>query len=140
MNGRTYEHPKKTNSILSKKLFILSLVIAGSLAANSAYSQVRVEAHIGVGVPAPVIYENDYPGYTYYTYPAWQGHYHDRFYYDHYRPVFERQHRVYFNGRHFDHERFEHENHWHEGRGPGRGDHERGDHGGEDHHRDDHRH
>lgn len=99
------------------KLFVLSLIVAGSFAANSAHSQVRVDARIGIGAPAPVIYENDYPGYTYYTYPAWRGHYQDRYYYQHYRPRFERDHRAYFQGRRFDHERYEHD------RGPrGHGD------------------
>lgn len=57
----------------------------------------------------PVAYENDYPGYAYYSYPAWNGHYRDRFYYAHYRPYFEREHYAYFNRGRFDHERFEHE-------------------------------
>src|SRR5882757_1448720 len=35
-----------------------------------------------------VAYENDFPGYAYYSYPAWNGHYRDRFYYAHYRPNF----------------------------------------------------
>jgi hypothetical protein len=131
MNTKTFEHPKKVTITLRRTLFILSMIIAGSFAANSAYSQVRVDAHIGIGVPAPVIYERDYPGYSYYTYPAWNGHYRDRFYYAHYRPFFEREHRAYFNGRRFDHERFEHENHWREGHG---------DHRGYDHKGDDHRH
>src|SRR5258708_3335514 len=86
-------------------LLILSLVIAGSLAASSAKAQVHVEANVGV-------YERDYPGYTYYSYPAWHGHYRDRVYYAHYRPTFYREHRTYFHGRRrFDHERFERENH-----------------------------
>ena len=136
----------------TKKLFILSLIIAGSFAATSAKAQVHVEANIGI--PAPVIYETDYPGYAYYTYPAWHGHYRDRFYYAHYRPSFERDHRAYFNGRRFDHDRFERENHWRGGHGPARGNqgghgngrghsdhggHDRG-HGGQDHDRGDHRH
>ena len=87
-----------------KKLFVLILIIAGSFAANSAYSQV----HVSVG-----LYERNYPGYTYYTYPAWHGHYRDGAYYRHYRPAFEREHRAYFNGRKFDHDRYERENHWH---------------------------
>jgi len=106
-----------------KKLFILLLVIAGSLAANSAYSQV----HVNVGIGTPVVYEREYPGYTYYTYPAWRGHYRDHYYYAHYRPVFEREHRVYFHGRRFDHERYERE------RGPrGRGGYDHHDRGGRD--------
>jgi hypothetical protein len=91
---------------MQAKLFVLSMVIAGSLAVNSAYSQVHVNVNLG--------YERDYPGYTYYTYPAWHGHYHDRVYYAHYHGAFEREHRNYFAGRRFDHDRFERENHWHE--------------------------
>jgi len=75
---------------MKPKLFILALVIAGSLTANSAYSQVHVNVNLG--------FERDYPGYTYYTYPAWHGHYRDRVYYQHYHPVFERDHRAYFAG------------------------------------------
>ena len=128
-----------------KKLFVLTTIIASSLIASSAYSQVYVNAHLGfrlpgarvyVGTapapavvyqqpapvyqepapvyqdqyaPAPVVYENDYPGYAYYDYPAWNGHFHDRFYYAHYRPYFERDHRAYFHGRAFDHARYDHE-------------------------------
>ena len=66
--------------------------------------------------PAPVYqegydaggYENEFPGYAYYAYPAWNGHYRDRFYYAHYRPYFEREHYAYFNHGRFDHARFEH--------------------------------
>jgi len=116
----------------SKKLFVLLLIAVGSLCVNSAYSQVHV--NVGVGVPAPVVvYESDFPGYVYYTYPAWHGHYRDRIYYEHYRPIFYREHRAYFRGRAFDHERFERERHWkgdrwngkeYEHRGPDRGDHD----------------
>jgi hypothetical protein len=128
MNTKNHEHPSTSNMTLRKTLVILSLIIAGSFAANSAYSQVRV--NVGIGVPAPVIYESDYPGYTYYTYPAWHGHYRDRYYYSHYRPYFEREHRAYFEGRRFDHERYERENHWHGDRGDRRGGGDgRGDHG-----------
>ncbi|HEY4290113.1 MAG TPA: hypothetical protein VGN00_23595 [Puia sp.] len=66
--------------------------------------------------PAPVYqdgydgaYENEFPGYAYYTYPAWNGHYRDRFYYAHYRPYFEREHYAYFNHGRFDHARYDHE-------------------------------
>lgn len=97
-----------------KILFMLSIIIAGSFATSSAYSQVRVNATIGIGGP---VYERDYPGYTYYTYPAWNGHYRDRAYYAHYHRTFEREHRNYFHGRRFDHDRYERENHWHNGHG-----------------------
>jgi hypothetical protein len=85
-----------------KKLLILTMIIAGSLVASSAYSQVRVEARIG--------FERDFPGYTYYTYPAWRGHYQDRAYYNHYRGRFHREHKRYFHGRDFDHTGWDHRN------------------------------
>ena len=86
-----------------KKLLILAMIIGGSLVANSAYSQIHIEAQFG-----PT--ERDYPGYTYYTYPAWRGHYRDQVYYRHYRPVFYREHRQYFRGRRqFDHGRWDRE-------------------------------
>jgi hypothetical protein len=89
---------------MKTKLFALAMIIAGSLAVQSASAQ----THVSVG-----IYERDYPGYSYYTYPRWHGHYRDRDYYDHYHYRFEREHRGYFHGRRFDHDRFERENHWH---------------------------
>jgi hypothetical protein len=117
-----------------KKLFILSAVIAASFIATTGYSQVFVGARIGLRLPAPRVYiaapapvvygdtyaadgyyaapaicEADFPGYAYYDYPAWNGHYRDRFYFAHYRPFFERDHAAYFNHGRFDHERFEHE-------------------------------
>ena len=63
----------------------------------------------------PQVCESDYPGYVYYDYPAWYGHFRDRVYFDHYRPLFERDHRAYFLGGRFDHARFDHD------RGYGRG-------------------
>ncbi|MBS1567655.1 MAG: hypothetical protein JST39_24945 [Bacteroidetes bacterium] len=91
-----------------KRLFIFMIIVAGSFAFSAAQAQVRVSAHIGVN-------EREYPGYQYYSYPAWRGHYHDRYYYQHYRPAFERQHRGYFRGRRFDHDRFKRD-YRHEGR------------------------
>ena len=54
-----------------KKLFILTTIIAGTLFASSAYSQVYVSAHIGLGLPIrrvyvappppPVVYQEQYP-------------------------------------------------------------------------------
>lgn len=79
--------------------------------------------------PATVVYENEFPGYAYYNYPAWEGHYRDRFYYAHYRPFFEREYGGYFNRGRFDHERFdrEHFNRGYSGRGyEGRGHEGRG--------------
>src|SRR5882757_7260402 len=121
MNTQAHSYQKKRNRTLRSTIVILSLIIAGSFATNSAFSQVRVDAQIGIGSPAPVIYERDYPGYAYYAYPAWRGHYRDRIYYAHYRPVFYREHRGYFAGRRFDHARFERETHWRGGHGPARG-------------------
>jgi hypothetical protein len=90
---------------MKAKLFILAMIIAGSLATQSASAQV----HVNVG-----LYERDYPGYTYYSYPAWHGHYRDHAYYSHYHTRFEREHHTYFNGRQFDHDRYEKENHGHD--------------------------
>ena len=129
-----------------KKLFILTAVIAASLVATKSNAQVFVSAHVGfrvpvphvvVAAPAPVVYgaayapapvyadgyyaapavcEADFPGYAYYEYPAWNGHYRDRFYFEHYRPFFERDHRAYFHSGHFDHARFVHDRGFHRGR------------------------
>jgi len=88
---------------MKTKMFALAMIVAGSLAVQSASAQVRVHVN----------FERDYPGYTYYQYPAWHGHYQDRAYYSHYHHRFEREHHVYFHGRSFDHDRFERENHWH---------------------------
>jgi len=168
MNTKYHERPEKTNMNVSKKLFVLTTILAGTLIASSAYSQVYVNARLripGVRVyvstppppppvvyqqypapaPAPVcqdqydqdgygyapapttvVYENEFPGYVYYNYPAWGGHYRDRVYYEHYRPYFERDYRPYFSGRRFDHARFEHDR--------GRFDHDRGEHRGWDRH------
>jgi hypothetical protein len=134
----------------TKKILLASaLVIGGSMIATTGYSQVYVNARVGLGIhlprvyvapaPAPVVYqdeysqapayqdeyapapvyqngyaptvvyENEFPGYAYYDYPAWNGHYRDHFYYEHYRPFFERQYAGYFNRGRFDHERFAHE-------------------------------
>jgi hypothetical protein len=122
-----------------KKLFILTAIIATSFIATKSYSQVFVGAHIGFRVPAPRVYigaavpapvvyapvpapvyadgyyaapnviEADFPGYAYYDYPAWYGHYHDRVYFEHYRPFFNRDHAAYFNHGGFDHARWAHE-------------------------------
>src|ERR1700742_891551 len=91
---------------MKKRLFILSMIVAASLAINSASAQV----HVQVGIN-----ESTYPGYTYYTYPAWHGHYRDHTYYEHYHARFYREHHAYFHGRDFDHDRFERERHWHDG-------------------------
>jgi hypothetical protein len=128
-----------------KKLFILTAVIGASLVATKSNAQVFVSAHVGFRVPvprvvvapAPVVYgaayapapvyadgyyaapavcEAEFPGYTYYDYPAWNGHYRDHFYFEHYRPLFERDHRAYFNRGHFDHTRFVHDRGAHRGR------------------------
>ncbi|HLZ89301.1 MAG TPA: PXPV repeat protein [Puia sp.] len=69
----------------------------------------QAPAYDGGYYAAPPVCEAEFPGYAYYDYPAWDGHYRDRFYFEHYRPYFERDHRAYFYGRRFDHERWEHE-------------------------------
>jgi hypothetical protein len=74
--------------------------------------------------PTTVVYENEFPGYAYYNYPVWNGHYRDRVYYTHYRPYFQRDYRGYFNRGRFDRERFEHER-----LNRGRYDHDRGERG-----------
>ena len=57
-----------------------------------------------------VVYEDEFPGYAYYDYPAWNGHYRDYCYYAHYRPFFERRYTGYFNGGRFDRGRFQRDN------------------------------
>ena len=127
-----------------KSLFILTAIVATSLIGTKGYSQVYVGARVGFRLPAPRVYvhppvvyagyvapapvyaggyyaapamiEADFPGYAYYDYPAWNGHYRDRFYFAHYRPFFERDHRAYFNRGGFDHARFEHDRGFHRGR------------------------
>jgi hypothetical protein len=88
---------------MKTKLFALALIVAGSLAVESASAQVHVNVN----------FERDYPGYTYYSYPKWHGHYRDQAYYDHYHARFEREHRTYFRGRQFDHDRYDREHHGH---------------------------
>jgi hypothetical protein len=128
-----------------KKLFMFTAVIAASLITTRSYSQAYVSAHLGfrvpharvfvapAPVPAPVVYqpapvydggyyanaavcEADFPGYVYYDYPVWNGHYRDRVYFEHYRPIFERDHRAYFFHGRFDHDRFDHDRGSHRGR------------------------
>lgn len=133
-----------------KRLFVLTTIIAASLIANSAYSQVYVNAHVGIKLPrihglpipvpvpvvyqdayqpapppvyqsapvyqdgcapAPVAYEQEFPGAAYYTYPAWNGHYRDRYYYEHYRPYYERSHRVVYDHRGYDHRDYSRRDH-----------------------------
>ncbi len=113
-----------------KKLIVLTAVIAASLIATKSNAQVYVSAHVGFRIPVPRVYvpapvyadgyyadpavvEADFPGYAYYDYPAWNGHYRDRFYFEHYRPAFERDHRAYFYHGGFDHARFAHDRGFH---------------------------
>jgi hypothetical protein len=49
-----------------------------------------------------VVYEDEFPGYAYYDFPAWNGHYRDYWYYAHYRPFFEQRYAGYFNRGRFD--------------------------------------
>jgi hypothetical protein len=107
-----------------------TMILGASLVASTSYSQVYVRAHINLGIPAPRVYctpapaqvayeegyapdpyaaapvvvnEAYYPDAAFYTYPAWNGHYRDRIYFDHYRPFFERDHARFDRG----HERFD---------------------------------
>jgi hypothetical protein len=112
------EPKNKSYKGVSKFFLIASMIIATSFIANTGYSQVFVRAHVGFGIPAPrfyggvrvapvvvrggyvpapapVAYGYAYPDAALYTYPAWNGHYRDHFYYEHYRPYFERSHRFY---------------------------------------------
>lgn len=151
MKSQIRKRRKETNMNVCKKVFILSAVIAASLIATKSYSQVFVSAHVGFRVPgarvcvssgpayyapapvvyqpAPVVYESEYPGYAYYNYPAWNGHYRDQCYYEHYRPYFEREHSEYFDRGRFDRDRYDHD----------RYDHDRYDHERYEHDRDEHR-
>jgi hypothetical protein len=163
----------------SKKLFILTAVVAGSFIATKSYSQVVIGAHIGFRVPAPRVYvgatipapvyapapapvydggyyadpavcEAEFPGYAYYDYPAWDGHYRDRIYFEHYRPVFYRDHAAYFYHGGFNHAGWAHDHGfgyhgggnrvssyrgggYHEGGYHGGGYHDNGYHGGGEH-------
>jgi hypothetical protein len=65
-----------------------------------------------------VAYGDQFPGYAYYDFPAWNGHYRDYGYYAHYRPFFEQRYAGYFNGGRFDRGRFVSERY---GRGYGGG-------------------
>ena len=78
-----------------------------------AYDQ---PAYGGGYYAAPEVCETEFPGYAYYDYPVWNGHYRDRYYFAHYRPYFERDHRAYFYGGRFDHARWGHD-HGYGGRG-----------------------
>ena len=58
-------------------------------------------------VPAPAyapaqvaINYDEFPGYAYYNYPSWYGHFRDRVYYEHYRPFFMREHPGFYRGWH----------------------------------------
>lgn len=131
---------------------LTAAVIASSLIASKGYSQVFVGAHIAIHVPVPHVYigatyaapapavyapapayaggyyaapaecEAEFPGYAYYDYPAWGGHYRDRVYFEHYRPFFYRDHAAYFYHGGFDHARW--------GRDHGDWGHDRGGYGG----------
>jgi hypothetical protein len=105
-----------------KALLITTMIIAGSLVASTGYSQVYVRAHVNLGIapapeyaPAPVVVNDPYyADAAFYTYPAWNGHYRDHVYFDHYRPFFERDHARFDRG----HERFDRDRgHFTENRG-----------------------
>lgn len=92
-------------------------------------------AYDGGYYAAPNVCEAEYPGYAYYDYPAWCGHYRDRVYFEHYRPFFYRDHAAYFYHGGFDHDRWGrdhgwgHEREWDHDHGWGH-DHDRGRHEG----------
>ncbi len=114
-----------------KRLFLILLVITGSLVATSAYSQVYVHARVGFGVPAPRVYcappVVTYPEYN--TYPD-NYSYPDNYYYNNYdncrRPVvvtpyrgyeryrsnaypyYERHREHFYRDRRWEHERGRH--------------------------------
>ena len=102
---------------VGKQFAILIMIVAGSLVASSAYSQVRGEGRYGesrygdgrngYGFQERNFSERDYPGYNYYNYPSWRGHFRDRSYFEHYRHRFYRQHRRYFRDGRFDNDRWE---------------------------------
>src|SRR3984957_19319378 len=83
---------------------------------GAAYAPAPAPVYADGYYAAPAVCEADFPGYAYYDYPVWNGHFRDRFYFEHYRPLFERDHRAYFYGGHFDHTRFVHDRGSHRGR------------------------
>src|ERR1700729_3131950 len=100
-----------------KKLFTFLAVVGASLVVINGNAQ---EYDAAPPPPAPPVYQDqdvypaapgvvceaDFPGYAYYDYPAWNGHYRDYYYYAHYRPFFERRYAGYFAGGRFDYGRF----------------------------------
>src|ERR1700689_3487886 len=97
-----------------KTFFTLTAIVAASLVATSSKAQVypvpapvyQDEYAPGPAVVVGANFDYEFPGYAYYNYPAWNGHYRDYYYYAHYRPFFERTYAGYFNGRRFDGARF----------------------------------
>ena len=83
---------------------------------GAAYAPAPAPVYADGYYAAPAICEAEFPGYAYYDYPAWNGHFRDFVYYQHYRPFFARDHRAYFYGGRFDHARFERERGFHRGR------------------------
>ena len=97
----------------------------------------QAPAYDGGYYAPPAVCEADFPGYAYYEYPAWCGHYRDRVYFEHYRPFFYRDHSAYFYHGGFDHVRWanEHGFGYHGGYGEyhgGYGGYSGGYHGGND--------
>jgi hypothetical protein len=70
------------------------------------YAPAPAPAYAGGYYAAPAVCEAEFPGYAYYDYPAWGGHYRDRVYFEHYRPFFYRDHAAYFYHGGFDHARW----------------------------------
>lgn len=118
-----------------KRLFLILLVITGSMVATSAYSQVYIHARVGFGIPAPRVYcappappVVTYPEYN--TYPDnYSDTYSDNYYndncrrpvivtpyrsygYERYRynayPYYERHREHFYHERRWEHERGRH--------------------------------
>jgi len=73
------------------------------------YAPAPAPVYTGGYYAAPAVCEAEFPGYAYYDYPAWGGHYRDRVYFEHYRPFFNRDHAAYFYHGGFDHTRWSHD-------------------------------
>lgn len=84
-----------------------------------AYAPAPAPVYDGGYYAPPAVCEADFPGYAYYDYPAWDGHYRDRIYFEHYRPFFYRDHAAYFYHGGFDHARWEHDRGYAYHSGPG---------------------
>src|SRR6185437_16506091 len=110
---------------------VIAAPVPAPVVYGDAYAPAPAPEYDGGYYAPPATCETDFPGYAYYDYPAWNGHYRDRVYFTHYRPYFERDHRAYFNGGRFDHRGWEHQGNFGHGYAHDRGyDHDRGSHRG----------